>query len=143
MLISLVGQSQSDCIMNPLEIELKNTDYIFVFEVDSLVFDSLDQEMRYITGSPKRSRVAIGRVMKIFKRPMKKAEICGPIVVQWDYIFEKKRRYFLFVNERNANVYTVKSCSYSAEVKDSKYFKKLYKKTCKYVKGHNYGQLLR
>jgi hypothetical protein len=132
LIISSFALGQDDCFLSPLKDAVKHTEYIVVFEADSLIYDSLDMELRNIF-QHKRSKIALGRIDKILKSPTKEGNLCETYVIEWDYIFEEGGKYLLFLNERKGNYFRVEPCTYSEVFSSAKNFKKLFFTVNKYV----------
>ena len=132
LIISSPATGQNDCFLSTLKDAVKNTEYIFVFEADSLIYDSLDMELRNIFQHT-RSKLALGRIDKILKSPTNNGDLCETYVIEWDYIFEEGGKYLLFINERKENYFKVEPCTYSEVFSSARSFKKLLFKVDRYV----------
>lgn len=129
--VSFELKAQSDCIIAPLNEYLDTTSYVFIFEVDSLIFDPIHAEIKDILGNEK-TRIAKGRAIKVFQN-YSKLSYCKEITVEWDQVFTQKSRYLLFCSQvKDEGLFLVNTCSYSEKVNDSKQFKKLYSRVNTY-----------
>lgn len=143
------SHGQSECVLFPLETDVIIAEYIFVFEVDSLIFDERDKEHLDILIELQRaskleeSRIAKGNIIKTLKSPLGDPNPCGSPTIKFGiYFFEPGEKYLIFGRRKAKDLFEVIDCSYSCKVSDSKEFRKLYKKIKKYLKNHDLLHIL-
>lgn len=118
------ARGQNDCIIEPITQYLDTTSYVFIFRVDSLIFDSVHTELKDILGTNK-TKLASGKAIEIFQ---KSSQISSheDIIVEWERVFSKGNMFLLFCHRvKNRNVFIVNQCSYSERIDNSPKLKSL------------------
>lgn len=138
--------AQEDCILWPSKYYLDDTaSYVFIFEADSLILDDIQMENTLVF-SGRHTRIAKGRVRKVYQSLPSKIICSDSVIVEhpYSYTFKKGYSYLLYCGKYQiGNHFIINPCSYTLRLIKTKGTKKVFKDINKYYINKEANELMK